>query len=56
MGMLPALIIEEIRKKEKARREAFQQPFLELPLPATPPPRVQDEEDDPERGVYIIQL
>lgn len=54
--MLPAIIIEEIRKKEKARRESFQQPFLELPLPTNPPPRVQEEKDDPERGVFIIQL
>lgn len=58
--MLPPFIIEQIRRREqeKARRD-YQQPTLRIP--STLPPRRSDDtdldnEDDPERGVVIIDL
>ena len=55
--MLPAYIIEELRRREEALREEERrpQPRLELPLP----PRHQRPSEPPEgceRGVTIIQL
>lgn len=53
--MLPPFIIEQIRKREEieSRRE---QPRLELPV-APPPRRSEDvDEDEPNRGVLIIDL
>ena len=59
--MLPPFIIEQIRQreeKERARRED-NQPRLERPLddrfPA-PSRRPELEEDDPNRGVTILDL
>ena len=61
--MLPPFIIEQIRQreeKERARQEDARRPRLELPLvdrmPA--PPRRDDEaeEDEPNRGVVILDL
>ncbi len=59
--MLPPFIIEQIRQREeqeRLRREAEQQPRLELPLeihqPARRPPPEEDEEA--ERGVTILDL
>ncbi len=59
--MLPPFIIEQIRQREereRARRED-NQPRLELPLeryPAPQKPRTRDEEDDPNRGVIILDI
>ena len=59
--MLPPFIIEQIRQreeKERARRED-NQPRLELPIPRIPAPRRRadpDEEDEPNRGVLIVDL
>jgi hypothetical protein len=57
--MLPPFIIEQIRQreeKERAQREG-DQPRLELPLDRIPAPRrAPDEEDDPNRGVIILDL
>lgn len=53
--VLPPFIIEQIRKREESesRRE---QPRLELPM-MPPPQRSEDAEDDePNRGVLIIDL
>jgi hypothetical protein len=61
--MLPPFIIEQIRQreeKERVRQEDARRPRLELPLvdrmPA--PPRRDDEaeEDEPNRGVVILDL
>ena len=59
--MLPPFIIEQIRQreeKERARREE-DQPRLELPLDRFPAPvrrPAEEEEDDPNRGVIIVDL
>ena len=56
--MLDAFIIEEIKRRERAREER-DRPAIELPLPPVekPPRRRSDEEDEkPRRGVVIIDL
>ncbi len=59
--MLPPFIIEQIRQreeKERAQREE-DRPRLELPLDRWPAPRgtrPDPEEDDPNRGVIILEL
>ncbi len=57
--MLPPFIIEQIRQreeKERAQREE-NRPRLELPLDRVPAPRrAPDDEDDPDRGVIILDL
>ena len=57
--MLPPFIIEQIRQreeKERARQE-INQPRLELPLDRYPAPRrPPEDEDDPNRGVIILDL
>ena len=61
--MLPPFIIEQIRQreeKERERRESDQnQPRLEIPVdryPARRPSEPEHEEDDPNRGVVILEL
>lgn len=57
--MLDAFIIEEIKRRERLRREERDRPVVELPLPSAeePPRRRSEEEDDkPQRGVVIIDL
>jgi hypothetical protein len=58
--MLPPFIIEQIRQREEKERERREsnQPRLELPLDRHPPPRrpAEAEEDDPNRGVIILDL
>jgi hypothetical protein len=61
--MLPPFIIEQIRQreeKERERRERDQsQPRLEIPVdryPARRPSEADHEEDDPNRGVVILEL
>ncbi len=58
--MLPPFIIEQIRRREEddARRRHEQQPRLELPVDAHRPRRepVEEDEDEPERGVIILDL
>jgi len=57
--MLPPIIIEHIKKREEEeRRRRDQSPFVQLPLPQParrprPPSRTEDE---PERGVVVIDL
>jgi hypothetical protein len=65
--MLPPFIIEQIRQREereRARRED-NRPRLELPLERYPAPRqrkpgypdeLPEEEDDPNRGVIILDI
>ena len=54
--MLPSFIIDHIRQREEEEQAKRQSPQLELPIPAregSPPP---DAEDEPERGIVIIDL
>jgi hypothetical protein len=53
--MLPAFIIEEIRRKEEQHKRR-DQPVLELPIPLIPRGPVRDESDEQDRGVVIIEL
>lgn len=54
--MLPPFIIEQIRKREEEARQN-QRPHLELPLPMpTVPPRSSIPEEEPDRGVIIIDV
>ncbi len=53
--MLPLYIIEQLRRREEARRESESQPTLELPLPSRRSVPSKDEHTE-ERGVIIIQL
>ena len=52
--MLDAFIIEEIKRREEERQD--RRPRLELPIPEPTPHRQNDrrEEEDPQRGVVII--
>ncbi len=52
--MLPAFIIERIRRDEQARVRKEIQPFLELPLPEPIP--LEQEPEDYNRGVITIDL
>jgi hypothetical protein len=60
--MLPPFIIDQIRRREEEERRRIErdQPRVELPLDAyRPAPQRQrdpDEQDDPERGVVILDL
>ena len=56
--MLPPIIIEHIKKREEEeRRRREQSPFDQLPLPQPARhPRPARSEDEPERGVVIIDL
>jgi len=67
--MLDAFIIEEIKRRERVRREELDRPVVELPLPAPddgpvredrrPPSRRgnrNEGEDKPSRGVVVIDL
>lgn len=60
--MLPPFIIEQIRQREQRERERREerQPRLELPIERQPPRRPAkdqtQEEDEPNRGVVIVDL
>ena len=61
--MLPPFIIEQIRRREereaeeRRRREAEKRPRLEIPADVYHPGReVPEEEEDPGRGVVILDL
>ncbi len=60
--MLPPFIIDQIRRREdeERRRIEREQPRVELPVdayrPAPRPHREEDEQDDPDRGVIILDL
>jgi hypothetical protein len=56
--MLDAFIIEEIKRRERIRRED-ERPGVELPLPGLDRPERRSDrqdEDPPKRGVVIIEL
>lgn len=56
--MLDAFIIEEIKRRERMRRD--ERPVVELPLPTEEdrPKRRSETEDEekPQRGVVVIDL
>jgi hypothetical protein len=56
--MLPPIIIEHIKKRDdEERRRRDQQPFVQLPVPQPARhPRPSRTEEEPERGVVIIDL
>jgi hypothetical protein len=61
--MLPPFIIEQIRQREQRERERREerQPRLELPIERFPPvrrpaPDAQQDEDEPNRGIIIVDL
>jgi hypothetical protein len=55
--MLPPIIIEHIKKREEEeRRRHQQQPFIQLPVPHHRPPMPRPDEDEPNRGVIIIDI
>jgi hypothetical protein len=58
--MLDAFIIEEIKRRERLRKEEHDRPVVELPLPAEDRPKRkterEDDEDRPSRGVVVIDL
>lgn len=58
--MLPPFIIEQIRQREEKERQRREenQPRLELPLDRYPARRrpPEPEEDDPNRGVIVVDL
>lgn len=54
--MLPPFIIEQIRQREERERRNAPQPFLELPLGPSVPPRDPREREESDRGVVIIDL
>jgi hypothetical protein len=61
--MLPPFIIEQIRQREEKERErresGHDQPRLEIPVDRYPPrrpPPSDVEDDDPNRGVIILEL
>ena len=60
--MLPPFIIEQIRQREEKERERREsdrsQPRLEIPVDRYPPrrPAPEAEEDEPNRGVVILEL
>jgi hypothetical protein len=54
--MLPPFIIEQIRKREQ-EEQRYEQPQLELPVPPPRPKKdVPPEEEQPNRGVIILDL
>jgi hypothetical protein len=54
--MLPPFIIEQIRQREEQEKGApEEQPRLEIPR-VRPHPRVERREEEPERGVVIVDL
>ena len=56
--MLPPIIIEHIKKREEEERRRQQQPFVQLPMPRPMPPirRPSEDEEEPGRGVVIIDI
>ena len=55
-AMLPPYIIEELRRRERAKKSKAreEQPRVEIPLPPTPPKPPSEEAAD--RGVTIIDV
>lgn len=54
--MLPPFIIEQIRKREEEERARYEQPQLEIPVERPRPRNPEAPEDEPNRGVVILDL
>jgi len=54
--MLPAYIIDEIRKRELEKSRVEERPQLECPVPPMLPMAPEDDDNDDDRGVVIIDL
>ncbi len=54
--MFPGFIIEQIRQREEEEKAEQWIPQLELPVPAREGAPASDPDEDPERGVVIIDL
>ncbi len=54
--MLPPFIIEQIRKREQEDQARYEQPQLEIPVPQRPTPKREIPDDEPQRGVIILDL
>ena len=54
--MLPPFIIEQIRKREQEEQARYEQPQLELPVPAHRPRPPKEADDEANRGVIILDL
>lgn len=55
--MLPAFIIEQLKKQEAEKEERRQpRPYLELPLCPPRAPAIEPKEEDEQRGVTIIEM
>jgi hypothetical protein len=54
--MLPSYIIEELRRREQARREEAARPSPRLDLPLPPPRREERERVPDDRGIAIIEV
>lgn len=54
--MLPPFIIEQIRKREQEEQARYEQPQLDLPVPPRREPKRDVPEDEPNRGVIILDL
>jgi hypothetical protein len=56
-GMLDAFIIEEIKRREKAREERSRpQPQLPVPYEEDERPRRRSEDESPTRPVIVVDL
>jgi hypothetical protein len=55
--MLPPFIIEQIRRREEEEQARYEQPQLEIEIPRPMPrPRQEAPQDEPRRGVIILDL
>ena len=54
--MLPGFIIDQIRQREEEERANHPVPQIELPLPVREGSKAPEREDEPDRGVVIIDL
>jgi hypothetical protein len=54
--MLPAYIIEELRRREEARREDGKRPRPRLELPIPVQPKKSEPPKEPDRGIAIIEV
>ncbi len=54
--MLPGFIIDQIRQREEEERAKRHLPQIELPLPLPEGSQPPEREEEPTRGVIIIDL
>ena len=54
--MLPGFIIEQIRQREEEEQAKRQIPQAELPIPFPEGSKAPDCDEEPKRGVIIIDL